>query len=427
MVRGRKLIQVRGFTLVELLVVIAIIGILAGLLLPVLTKAQGRAKRIWCENNLRQLGIAFHVFSHDHNSQFPMTVPMIDGGSQELTQAGYLINGPFYFGYRHFQTLSNLLVTPNILACPMDIARPPAAKFGLLVNSNLSFFVGVTADYNKPMTILAGDRNLVIPNPQSPTLIRSQLGYQLQWTTAMHVKAGNVLFADGHAEEWANAKGNSLIVAEDFVLPTITPNGTIASGPSGGGGGGGGGSGGGGSGGSGSSGSGSGSGSPGGTSSTTPPSSGSSGPGSGTPAGSSGGSGSFTGPNQPSQPQQPPPGGSSPPMIGSPVQSTPPPMDAASHGVPLHSSMTGGQDNNGTGFTNMPNLAAPMVVTDMFVITNVEETNPPVPAAEQKAQEMKKFAGWTFFILLLLLLALIFVAFQMWRKSQEAEKKKPRR
>ena len=75
----------------------------------------------------------------------------------------------------------------------------------------------------------------------------------------------------------------------------------------------------------------------------------------------------------------------------------------------------------------MPNLAAPMVVTDMFVITNVEETNPPVPAAEQKAQEMKKFAGWTFFILLLLLLALIFVAFQMWRKSQEAEKKKPRR
>src|SRR5580698_8664039 len=123
MVRGRKLIQVRGFTLVELLVVIAIIGILAGLLLPVLTKAQGRAKRVWCENNLRQLGIAFHSFSHDHNSLFPMAVPMSDGGSQEFAQNGYLVNGPFYFGYHHFQTLSNILVTPKILVCPTDLTR----------------------------------------------------------------------------------------------------------------------------------------------------------------------------------------------------------------------------------------------------------------------------------------------------------------
>jgi len=224
-----------AFTLIELLVVIAVIGILAALLMPVLDQAKVRARRVQCVNNLRETGIAFHLFANDHGEKVPTQVSTNNGGSLEFVAAGYQTQGAFYFSYQHFLPLAGTLLTPKLLACPSDLERLPATNFTQFNNWNLSFAIGLPADAGNPRAILVADRNLPAchrqpPGPTIAYLYVTNIPPPPYWPVGLHEGKGNILFADGHAEESYDAIFPSeTTVAEDLVYPDVKLGGISTS------------------------------------------------------------------------------------------------------------------------------------------------------------------------------------------------------
>jgi len=212
-----------AFTLVELLVVIAIIGILAALLLPALSQAKARARRIECVSDLKETGLAFHIFANDHGGRYTTQVSTNDGGSLEYVTAGYqTVNSSFYLSFQHFRPLAGSLVTPKLLACPSDLQRWPATNFNQFDNWNLSYEIGLVTDPNNPSAILTCDRCLPASLVKGyVSILHIPAVFPSPWS-GLHNCLGNILFSDGHVDESNNKMVPSEeTVAEDIVRPDV--------------------------------------------------------------------------------------------------------------------------------------------------------------------------------------------------------------
>jgi len=187
----------KAFSLIELLVVMGIIGILAALLFPAIAKAPSRAKQQACSSNLRQLGVAFHTFAHDHGDRFPQALPASEGGASDFNAQSPAFSAVYLVNPRVFRALSNELGSPRVLKCPSGPQRQ-AASFPQLSFSNISYFAHLHAVFLHSDSLLAGDNNLlIVRSTNGPISVRPGVVPAYEWSTDRHEGRGNALMGDG--------------------------------------------------------------------------------------------------------------------------------------------------------------------------------------------------------------------------------------
>jgi prepilin-type N-terminal cleavage/methylation domain-containing protein/prepilin-type processing-associated H-X9-DG protein len=117
----------RGFTLIELLVVIAIIAILAAMLLPALSRAKQKAKRIVCVNHLKQLALATVIYVTDNENFYPSS-----NSPDKWPQA-------IRSGYTNLRLLA-CPDDPSITGTPDETASADLAPRSYMINAWTDYF-----------------------------------------------------------------------------------------------------------------------------------------------------------------------------------------------------------------------------------------------------------------------------------------------